>query len=132
MKFNDVSTKAQVVLMASAFGGAVEVLSRSMDDEGRKFLEVALQRVGLTVGEFQTLINDLDDPTSREIVAVMETAQAEDSERDAEAQRQRLADEEDDEDEEAADDSDTDADGWQDLHEDRICLICNREYCVCH
>ncbi|AWY08578.1 hypothetical protein HOT49_gp323 [Erwinia phage vB_EamM_Alexandra] len=123
MKFNDVSHKAQVVLMASAFGGVMEVLSRSMDDEGRKFLEVALRRVGLTVEEFQALINDLDEPTGKEIIAVMETAQAEESACEAE---------DEDEEESADDDSDTDADGWQDLQEDRICLVCNHEYCVCH
>lgn len=119
MNFNEVSKEAQVALMSSALAGVIEAFTREDGDEGRKILVLALKQVGLTVDEFGALISDLSPEVELEIVSVMEAADAE-------------PDEDEDDEEPADDDSDTDADGWQNLHEDRVCLVCNHESCICH
>lgn len=81
MKYSDVSKDTQIALLACALGGCFEVLARSSDDKGTELMEAALQRVGLTVDEFRVIVTNVDEHTAKELIAVMDKAQAEDEAR---------------------------------------------------
>lgn len=123
MKFNDASKEAQLVLMTCAFAGVIESLTENKSsDEAQKILVAALQRVGLTEDEFGRILNDVEGTIADEVAIITQTAEIEQMDRyDAEAQADVAN----------IDDDETDEDGWQNLHEDRVCLVCKHEYCKC-
>lgn len=118
MKFKDVSHEAQLALLSGAIAGLIEVFTKDQSDEGREVLNLTLKQIGLTESEYGSLLSDLSPGVEREMLSVMSTAN-------------EVEDEDEDEDEDPEDADDSNADGWENLHEDRVCLVCNHEYCKC-